>query len=120
MPKTAADLLRETLDMDCESAFFDPRLRQAITRALSQIEESNPATSLPAQERKAKSQFYVLEVVGDLEPQLHGPYATEARRDMRARQLRERDPAQNNGLFRLAILGAHPVVGTFTNLELQP
>jgi len=64
--------------------------------------------------------FYVLEIVGDLEPQLHGPYATEVERDQKAVELRREDPGKRNGLFRLDVSAkAAPDVGPYSGAELS-
>jgi hypothetical protein len=61
--------------------------------------------------------FYVLETIGDIEPQLHGPFPSPEQRDEQAVQLRRQDPGKNNGLFRLdlsanAELSADPYCGS--------
>ena len=64
--------------------------------------------------------LYVLEIVDDLEPQLHGPYATEEDRDQQAVQLRRQDPGKRNGLFRLNVSAkAAPDVGPYSGAELS-
>jgi hypothetical protein len=45
--------------------------------------------------------YYVLEIVGDIEPELHGPFRARRLRDRCARKLRRADPEMQNGLFRL-------------------
>ncbi len=39
MPKWAADLIRETIEMDSKSRAFDPELRQKLAKALAAVEE---------------------------------------------------------------------------------
>ena len=64
--------------------------------------------------------FFVLEIVDDLEPELHGPYATEEERDQQAVQLRRGDPGKRNGLFRLNVPPtAVPEVGPYSGAELS-
>ena len=64
--------------------------------------------------------LYVLEIVGDLEPQLHGPYGTEEERDRQAVKLRRADPRKRNGLFRLDVSpAAAPDVGPYSGAELS-
>ena len=64
--------------------------------------------------------LYVLEIVGDLEPQLHGSYATEEARDRKAVQLRREDPGKRNGLFRLNVsAAAAPDVSPYSGAELS-
>lgn len=45
--------------------------------------------------------YYVLQIVGDVEPVLHGPYTSQDARDRRARALRVEDRQQENGLYRI-------------------
>jgi hypothetical protein len=64
--------------------------------------------------------LFVLEIFGDLEPQLHGPYATEEARDRQAVQLRRQDPGKRNGLFRLNVTTTTaPDVGPYSGAELS-
>jgi hypothetical protein len=49
--------------------------------------------------------YYVLEVWRDVEPILHGPFATANERDERYEQLRAADPARRNGLYALSCTG---------------
>ena len=64
--------------------------------------------------------FYVLEIVDDLEPLLHGPYATEEERDQQAVALRRADPGKRNGLFRLDVSAmAAPDVSPYSGAELS-
>jgi len=73
---------------------------------------------------KAKTrliQYYVLEVLGDLEPTLHGPYQTAAGRDRKARALRAADDSQENGIYRLDVdvtAGGAAKVDSYSGLEL--
>ena len=114
MPKWAADLIRETLGLDSQSPAFDPQLRQALLRALGQIREHRPEAA------DLSTTFYVLEIVGDLEPQLHGPYTSEELRNQQALRLRQQDPGNHNGLFRLDLTpGCQPEVGAYAGVELQ-
>jgi len=46
--------------------------------------------------------FYVLQVIGDVEPELHGPYSTADRRDDMARIIRAGDTSDlKDGLYML-------------------
>jgi hypothetical protein len=47
---------------------------------------------------------YVLEIEGDIEPKLHGPYKTTDTRDRAAKRLRAKDEEQENGIFALDLL----------------
>jgi hypothetical protein len=44
---------------------------------------------------------YVLEIVGDIEPMLRGPYKNTDTRDRAAKRLRARDEEYGNGIFAL-------------------
>ena len=60
-------------------------------------------------------QFYLLVVVGDVEPELRGPFDTEEERDGVAFDYR-RDNGDEDGLFPLDILpDCTPRVGSYTN-----
>jgi hypothetical protein len=51
------------------------------------------------------TRFFVLQVVGDVEPVLHGPFTTESRRDEFARNLRKEDRQDlKNGLYKAQII----------------
>lgn len=43
--------------------------------------------------------YYVMHVVGDVEPELAGPFDTEDERDEHARQLKATDPDERNGIY---------------------
>jgi len=50
----------------------------------------------------AGMRFFVLQVVGDIEPKLHGPYASQKARDKMAKRLRK-ETAGEDGIFRLDV-----------------
>jgi hypothetical protein len=63
--------------------------------------------------------FYLLHIVGDVDPDLHGPYPTERIRDNTARRLKRRC-GDEDGLFRLDIDSAgHPSVEPYAVRELS-
>jgi hypothetical protein len=63
---------------------------------------------------------YVLHVIGDVEPQLHGPYASSPDRDRVAFDLRKQN-GDEDGLYRLDITAdMHPLVYPYSVYELQP
>ncbi|MBT7067489.1 MAG: hypothetical protein HN919_14400 [Verrucomicrobia bacterium] len=65
-------------------------------------------------------QHYVLHVIGDVEPQLHGPYASAPDRDRVAIDLRKQG-GDEDGLYRLDITaGLHPLVYPYSSYELEP
>lgn len=76
------------------------------------------ADELAQRDRQLKdhSRFYVIEVVGDVEPCLSEPFATEALRDAHARKLRSADDSDlSNGLYWLDVAGdGTPQVGSYS------
>jgi hypothetical protein len=48
-------------------------------------------------------QFYLLQVVDNLYPVIHGPYSSPETRDEMAKTLRKADPDKENGLFKLTV-----------------
>ena len=59
--------------------------------------------------------YYVLIVLGDIEPELRGPYRDAEDRDLAAKQHRKRDVSENDGIFWLDV-GEHgkPEVGSYS------
>ena len=47
---------------------------------------------------------YVLEIVGDIEPKLRGPYKNKDTRDRAANRLRKKDAGKENGIFALDLM----------------
>ena len=47
--------------------------------------------------------YYIIEVVEDVEPVLHGPYNTEDQQDQKALDIRLHDPEMNNGIYPLKV-----------------
>jgi hypothetical protein len=64
--------------------------------------------------------FYLLTLLGDVEPDLAGPFATPDDVVEAAKRHRAEDPDQEDGLYQLAIddLG-HPAIGAFAGIELE-
>jgi hypothetical protein len=46
-------------------------------------------------------EYYLFVTWGDVSPEILGPFATEAERDAKAKELRKDDPAMKNGIFML-------------------
>ena len=62
---------------------------------------------------------YVLHIIGDVEPDLHGPYPTESVRDDTARRMKQ-TCGDEDGLYRLDLdKNGQPVVAPYTCAELQ-
>jgi hypothetical protein len=62
--------------------------------------------------------FYVLRVVGDVEPELHGPYETKTERDNKARSFRKK--TDDDGIFRLDVTNNTPTVSAYGSSEIDP
>ena len=67
--------------------------------------------------KNKKKKLYLLRVVGDVEPELLGPYASDGKRLARARRIRRVD-GDEDGLFRLDVYG-RAEVGCFGAMELD-
>ena len=64
-------------------------------------------------------EFYVLHVIGDVEPVLVGPYYQASDRDTKAKALRNADPEKENGIFMLDIVGDKPTVDSYSGGFLE-
>ena len=73
----------------------------------------------PALDDQQIGDHYVLHVIGDVEPQLHGPYVSAPDRDRVAIDLRKQN-GDEDGLYRLDIMaGMHPLVYPYGSYELE-
>jgi len=64
--------------------------------------------------------YYVLEIYRDVEPCLHGAFELEGRRDAKARELRQLDASEENGLFWLNVtVGGDATVGFYSHADLD-
>jgi len=54
---------------------------------------------------KPKTNYYVLLIHGDIEPEVIGPFETEEARDQAAKALRADDSDMDNGIFSLNCTG---------------
>jgi hypothetical protein len=64
--------------------------------------------------------YYVLEIWKDVEPFLHGAFESEARRDAKARKLRQQAASEENDLFWLDVtVGGDATVGFYSHAELD-
>jgi len=52
---------------------------------------------------------YVLEIEGDIEPKLRGPYKSTDTRDRAAQRLRAKDEGRENGIFALDLVNNRKV-----------
>ena len=59
LPRWAADLIRETIELDSRSGAFDRALRQELSEALGEIDQIDVSTSTPvkslSQKRRRRS-----------------------------------------------------------------
>jgi hypothetical protein len=73
----------------------------------------------PEPESAEVGEHYVLHVIGDVEPQLLGPFASEVDRDHTAVEVRRRC-GDEDGLYRLDLTaGLHPLVYPYSSSELE-
>ena len=71
---------------------------------------------------QVRTRFYVLQIIEDVTPELHGPYQTNDRRDRLAKQLRAADRNDlKDGLYRLDVLpNGELIVDTYRGGFLDP
>ncbi len=62
---------------------------------------------------------YLLIMVGDVEPELSGPYPHAEAVLEAARRQRDGDPDMENGLFRLTVRNGQPEVAAFSGMDLE-
>lgn len=60
------------------------------------------------------NECYLIEVIGDIEPVLHGPYKTSHSRNGEALLLRMNDIEKKNGIFALDIINGKPSIYTYS------
>ena len=58
--------------------------------------------------------LWLLEVVGDVEPEVHGPFGTVGDQSKAARNLRANDEDAENGLYWLDVVDGVPQVGAYS------
>jgi hypothetical protein len=80
-----------------------------VNESISQVARHRaPANPSGRKENEKKGSVvvaaYVLEIEGDIEPKLRGPYKSPDTRDCAARRLRERDGEKENGIFALDLM----------------
>ena len=67
-----------------------------------------------------RTEFYLLVIHGDVEPELRGPFDRAHLRDEAARQHRRGDPAKEDGLYRLDVFDSGvPAVQAYGACELE-
>jgi hypothetical protein len=61
----------------------------------------------------SEKKFYLLQVMGGVEPRIHGPYPDERTQEKAARVIHE-DMGEDDVLFWLDLHGDNPQAGSFT------
>ena len=92
------------------------RIDELLTRAqgwddsaIITEDEYNAITMHISQERG----FYVIQVIGDIEPDLSLAFLNRKDRDTHAEYLRSLDPSEKNGIYWLDIVKGIPEIGTY-------
>ena len=68
---------------------------------------------------KRKTDYYVLMIWGDVEPQLHGPFGTSELRDKKAHELYHKE-SSTHGYYRLEVPRGTPVkIETYSGAEMD-
>ena len=80
-----------------------------VNESILQIARHRTPATLPGRKenemkRNVVVAAYVLEIVGDIEPNLRGPYKNPDTRDRTAKRLREKDEEKENGIFALDLM----------------
>lgn len=92
--------------------------RLAAVRRLFGLRVREPEPDTVDTEAERIGEHYLLHIVGDVEPDLHGPYPTEAVRDETARRIRL-GSGDRDGLYRLDMTAdGMPVVRPYRSMEL--
>jgi hypothetical protein len=67
------------------------------------------------------TKHYLLIVMGDVEPDLRGPFPSTEVRDQEAKDHRSQDPEMEDGLYPLDIDDhGNPEVGSYCSSDLEP
>jgi hypothetical protein len=93
----------------------DEELKQKIIGKMDAIHKE----MLTLESQKDKPKLYLLTTIGDVEPELSGPFKTEASRLKTANDHRQNDPDKEDGLFKLDIKDGIPEVGIFCGGDLD-
>src|SRR5882762_2762890 len=80
-----------------------------VTESILQVARPRPPANLPGRKengmkRNVMVAAYILEIIGDIEPTLRGPYKNTHTRDRAAKRLREKDAEKENGIFALDLM----------------
>ena len=80
-----------------------------VNESILQIARHRTPATLPGRKenemkRNVVVAAYVLEIEGDIEPKLRGPYKSPDTRDRAAKRLREKDKEKENGIFALDLM----------------
>ena len=103
------------------------RLRDALFAVLPKASEQTPPTGEPCAYCAGtgygpgglpqEPRLHLLSIAGDVEPELHGPFSTEAIRDDAAR-LHRKEHGDEDGLFRVDATG-NVEIASFTGAEVD-
>lgn len=63
-------------------------------------------------------EYYLIRIYGDVEPEIVGQYKNDSERLQRAKAIHTED--KKDGIYRLDIVDGHPIVGCFTEFEVDP
>ena len=74
-------------------------IKQHRPEEYEQIFGKERKPKMPEPKLKATGKFYVLQIIGDVEPTLHGPFDSEDERDAMARSLRDEDTTFKDGIY---------------------
>jgi hypothetical protein len=80
-----------------------------VNESILQVARHRTPATVPGRKENAMKRnivvaAYVLEIEGDIEPKLRGPYKSPDTRDRAARRLREKDGEKENGIFALDLM----------------
>ncbi len=80
-----------------------------VNESILQVARHRTPATLPGRKenemkRNVVVAAYVLEIEGDIEPKLHGPYKSPDTRDRAAKLLRAKDEERKNGIFALDLM----------------
>jgi hypothetical protein len=93
----------------------DEGLKQTILGRMDAIH----IQMLALEPQKDKSKLYLLTTIGDVEPELSGPFETKEDRLKAAVSHRQNDPDKKDGLFKLDVINGEPQVGTYCGDDLD-
>jgi hypothetical protein len=88
----------------------DKEVKTKIKEKLERIKE---------QIKERKTELYLLKVIGDVEPELSGPFNTNKNRLKAAIGHRQNDPDKCDGIFKLDVINGKPQVEAYYGIDLD-